>query len=98
MNKLILLACSGIFTMSYAQKDKFLNYPKVSENDIKKEKSAIDPNAGAEILYRSVHYFIDPSSNMLNQEVYSQVKIYDKNKAKDYLTVELNLYKSTKSS
>ena len=35
---------------------------------------------------------------MLNQEVYSQVKIYDKNKAKDYLTVELNLYKSTKSS
>ncbi|MDN8677485.1 hypothetical protein Q0N25_13970, partial [Staphylococcus aureus] len=66
MNKLILLACSGIFTMSYAQKDKFLNYPKVSDNDIKKEKSTIDPNAGAEILYRSVHYFIDPSSNMLN--------------------------------
>ncbi|WP_407482854.1 DUF3857 domain-containing protein [Elizabethkingia anophelis] len=98
MNKLILLACSGICIMSYAQKDKFLNYPKVSENDMKKEKSAIDPNAGAEILYRSVHYFIDPSSNMLNQEVYSQVKIYDKNKAKDYLTVELNLYKSTKSS
>jgi hypothetical protein len=37
MNKLILLACSGIFTMSYAQKDKFLNYPKVSENDMKKK-------------------------------------------------------------
>lgn len=37
MNKLILLACSGICIMSYAQKDKFLNYPKVSENDMKKK-------------------------------------------------------------
>ncbi|WP_407478051.1 DUF3857 domain-containing protein [Elizabethkingia meningoseptica] len=98
MNKLILLICSGIYTVSFAQKEIFLNYPKVTEKEIKKEKSTIDPSAGAEILYRSVHYFIDPSTHQLNQEVYSQIKVYDKNRAKDYLTVELNLYQSTQSS
>ena len=35
---------------------------------------------------------------MLNQEVYSQVKIYDKTKQKTILQLSLNLYKSTKSS
>lgn len=92
-----------IFTLSFVllitlvlsqQRTDFLQYPKIQKADLSKTKSAIDPNAAAEILYKSAHFHINASNSTLDQEVYAQIKIYDKNRAEDFLTVQLNLMRT----
>ncbi|MBW8361519.1 MAG: hypothetical protein K0M56_04955 [Kaistella sp.] len=57
-----LLFCAII---SFAQNNVFLNIPKLSVEEVKNEKSIINPEAGAEVLYRSVHYLIDNRGNIV---------------------------------
>ena len=51
-----LFLCSTF--LIFAQ-HKFLDIPKFNEADLKKEKSTIQEDAPAEILYSSIHNVID---------------------------------------
>lgn len=98
MKKVLLLTfcyCSLVFISG--QKHEFLDTPKFNNEDLNKNKSALDENAPAEILYRSVHFNIDPSIGKLRKNVFCRVKIYDKDKAEDWLNLEIPLYQNTSS-
>lgn len=75
----------------YAQKYEFLKMPKFNNEDLNKTKSAIDEKAPAEILYRSIHYRIDPYNGQLVKKYAYRVKIYDKDKSEDWLNLEIPL-------
>jgi hypothetical protein len=81
-----------ISTALFAQDQKFLKMPKFNKDDLKKEKSAIDPKAPAELLYRSIHYRIDNSSGNLIKEYTYRVKIYEKDKSENWHNLEISLY------
>ncbi|MGO4711008.1 hypothetical protein AB4Y90_18255, partial [Chryseobacterium sp. 2TAF14] len=62
MKKIItILSVFLVNTALFAQNQQFLKMPKFNKDDLKKEKSGIDPKAPAELLYRSIHYRIDNS-------------------------------------
>lgn len=82
------------FMFIEAQKHEFLDYPKFNEADLSKQKSALDENAPAEILYKSLHFSIDYNSGNLIKKAFYRVKIYDKDKAEDWLNLEIPLYQS----
>ncbi|BAP30766.1 uncharacterized protein CHSO_1729 [Chryseobacterium sp. StRB126] len=95
MKKIILLlVCSANVMMIKAQKHEFLNPPKFSDADLSKPKSLLDENAPAEILYKSVHYKVDGATGYLNKKYFYRVKVYDKDKAEDWLNLEVPLYQS----
>lgn len=77
-----------------AQKHEFLEPPKFNEADLSKQKSALDENAPAEILYKSLHFNIDYNTGNLIKKAFYRVKIYDKDKAEDWLNLEIPLYQS----
>lgn len=82
----------GCFLMSFLySQHKFLNDPKLSQEDLKSAQSAIEAEAPAEVLYRSVHFLID-YNGFLTQEIVSRVKIYNKDNADDYLNHEIATY------
>lgn len=96
MKKILLTAfCFGVLIVVNGQKHEFLNPPKFDNADLAKTKSALDENAPAEILYKSVHFGIDTSSGDLQKKVFYRVKIYDKDKAEDWLNLEIPLYKNS---
>ncbi|MDM1553363.1 MULTISPECIES: transglutaminase-like domain-containing protein [Chryseobacterium] len=93
MKKIILvLICSANIMVLKAQKHEFLNPPKFSDADLSKTKSLLDENAPAEILYKSVHFMIDNTTGDLHKKYFYRVKIYDKDKAEDWLNLEVPLY------
>ncbi|WP_344831614.1 transglutaminase-like domain-containing protein [Chryseobacterium ginsenosidimutans] len=95
MKKLILIAfCLMNFIFIEAQKHEFLEPPKFSDADLSKQKSALDENAPAEILYKSLHFNIDYNSGNLIKKAFYRVKIYDKDKAEDWLNLEVPLYQN----
>lgn len=95
MKKIVLLIlCSANVVMLKAQKHEFLNPPKFSDADLSKPKSLLDENAPAEILYRSIQYRIDVTTGDLHKEYFYRIKIYNKNKAEDWLNLEIPLYKT----
>jgi transglutaminase-like putative cysteine protease len=97
MKKIILTAfCTGILICVNGQKHEFLDPPKFDNADLAKEKSALDENAPAEILYKSVHFGVDTSNGDLRKTVFYRVKIYDKVKAEDWLNLEIPLYKNSR--
>ncbi|GAA5090621.1 hypothetical protein GCM10023210_16980 [Chryseobacterium ginsengisoli] len=77
-----------------AQKHEFLEPPKFNEADLSKQKSALDENAPAEILYKSLHFNIDYNTGNLIKKAFYRIKIYDKDKAEDWLNLEIPLYQS----
>ncbi|MFN4365302.1 transglutaminase-like domain-containing protein [Chryseobacterium hispalense] len=95
MKKILFIAfCSVQFIFVEAQKHKFLDPPKFNEADLSKQKSALDENAPAEILYKSLHFSISNTNGNLVKNTFYRVKIYDKDKAEDWLNVEIPLYQS----
>lgn len=72
-----------------AQKHEFLNPSKLTEEELLKSKSLIDENASAEFLYRSDSFFINPNTGKLVKKYFYRIKIYNKNKAEDYLNLEV---------
>ncbi|WP_223558750.1 transglutaminase-like domain-containing protein [Chryseobacterium lathyri] len=96
MKKIILTAlCFGTLIHINGQKHEFLDPPKFDNADLSKAKSTLDENAPVEILYKSVHFDVDTSTGNLRKKVFYRVKIYDKDKAEDWLNLEIPLYKST---
>lgn len=95
MKKILFIAfCTLGFLFLDAQKHKFLDPPKFNDADLHKQKSALDENAPAEILYKSLHFNIDYNSGNLIKSAFYRVKIYDKDKAEDWLNLEIPLYQS----
>jgi hypothetical protein len=95
MKKIIILAlCSMHFVFIQAQKHQFLEPPKFNDADLSKQKSALDENAPAEILYKSTHFSVDNNTGLLVKKSFCRVKIYDKNKAEDWLNLEVHLYEN----
>ncbi|WP_223600310.1 transglutaminase-like domain-containing protein [Chryseobacterium sp. GVT01B] len=94
MKKLIVLVlCSANAIMMNAQKKyEFLNPPKFNDADLSKTKSLLDENAPAEILYKSAYFMIDANTGNLHKKYYFRVKIYDKDKAEDWLNLEIPIY------
>lgn len=94
MKKFILIIfCSVNSVFLTAQKKEFLQTPKFNEADLSKQKSLIDENAPAEIIYRSCYFRIDTEKNRMYKTYVYRVKIYDKDKAEDWLNLEIPLYK-----
>ncbi|WP_160136881.1 transglutaminase domain-containing protein [Chryseobacterium sp. c4a] len=91
---ILLMICSANLMIVQAQKHEFLNPPKFSDADLSKTKSLLDENAPAEILYKSVYFMIDNSTGNLHKKYYYRVKVYDKDKAEDWLNLEVPLYQS----
>lgn len=93
MKKILFIAfCSVQFIFVEAQKHKFLDPPKFNEADLSKQKSALDENAPAEILYKLLRFSIDNTTGNLIKSTFYRVKIYDKDKAEDWLNLEIPLY------
>jgi hypothetical protein len=92
--KLLIAFCSMNLLFVQAQKHKFLDPPKFNDADLSKQKSALDENAPAEILYKSLHFSIDYNTGNLIKQTFYRVKIYDKDKAEDWLNLEIPLYQN----
>lgn len=90
MKKTLLSFALFLFGFVYSQY-KFLEVPKLSEEDLKSTKSEKYEDAPAEVLYRSVHFQIDYNGS-LNKNVISRIKIYNKDNASDFLDHELSTY------
>lgn len=90
----MIAICSMNFMFIGAQKHEFLNPPKFNDADLSKQKSTLDENASAEILYKSVHFSIDNNTGNLIKRAFYRVKIYNKDKAEDWLNLEIPLYQN----
>lgn len=90
---IVLLLCSaGTILVNAQKKYEFLNPPKFNDADLSKTKSLLDENAPAEILYKSVYFMIDNNTGNLHKRYFYRVKIYDKDKAEDWLNLEIPIY------
>ncbi len=99
MKKCILIVCMCFINISFfAQKHEFLKMPKLAVADLQKSKSGIDEKAPTEILYRSIHYRVDPYSGQLVKKYAYRVKIYDKDKSEDWLSLEIPLHENSSGS
>lgn len=90
MKKLLSFFLLGITILIFGQ-HKFNDIPKFNEADLSKTKSTIKEDAPAEILYKSVQNELYTDGTM-DFKVFSRIKIYDKDKAADYLNIEVPLY------
>ena len=80
-----------------AQKHTYLDFPKITDAEVQNMTPSLKADAAAEILYKSYHYRVDYNGNMYS-DIISRVKIYDKDKAGDYLDTEIQLYESDNGS
>lgn len=69
---------------------KYLDLPKLDNNDLKATSYAKNPSEAAEILFKSYHYYI--TDGQLNLDVISRVKIYKKDQAEKFLNQEIYTY------
>lgn len=92
--KLLVLFTIFSFSFFLAQKEhKFLDTPKLDIADLRKTKSTLKEDAPAEVLYRSIHYYIRKDYEM-EIKIVDRVKIYNKDKAEDFLNKEIALYEA----
>lgn len=91
MIKKLLLFIGCFFVSFFYSQHKFLNDPKLSEDDLKSTQSTIDADAPAEVLYRSTHFLID-YNGFLTQQIVERVKIFNKDNAGQYLNHEIGVY------
>lgn len=89
MKKTILIA--GIFLNAFVfGQHKFLNIPKLDQNDISATVNTANPKDPAEILFSSHHFLIE-GNGFMTIEVIKRVKIYDKENVAEFLNVEIPL-------
>lgn len=81
----------GIATFAFAQATKFKEISKLSEADFQNEKSTLEPDAPAEILFRSMHHRIETNGDIITNYV-ERIRIYNKNKADKFLNPEISVY------
>lgn len=83
MKKLLLIISIILFTKSYSQEIKY-SYGRVSEKELTEKESSISQESPAEIIYKDVAFVLDNTGN-IELVVSERIKIYDKDKASDYL-------------
>ncbi len=88
---LLLTLCCAVF--SFAQ-HSFLKDPKLSPEDVQTLKPANGADIPAEVLYRSVHYFVD-MEGVITQKYIERVKIYAKEKAESLFSKEIPVVSGT---
>ena len=86
----LFLLTIGIYAQDY-------KYGKVSVDELKKEKSTIDPDAAGEILYEKAVITIELSTTekafVLTKEIEGRIKVYDKDKLDDrFLNQKVKVY------
>lgn len=85
MKRLLLLLLFLSFTYTFAQ----VRYGKVSQEELEQTKSAIDPEAAAEIISKVGRYEValNKSSEVfeVKKEVEVRIKVYDKDKTPNHL-------------
>ncbi len=92
MKKIVFSSLLILFSaFVIAQKNQFLKVPALTEEELKSTKSTLNPDAAAEILYSSYHYRID-YQGVMYKDVVNRVKIYNKDKASDYLDTQVSIY------
>lgn len=94
MKTIILTTTLLLFTFGIAQDNRF---GKVSKEELTKEKSAIDAESPAEVLYEKIDIVLDYSQTegrfFLTKEVEGRIKIYNKDNTDDrFLKQEVGLY------
>jgi len=87
--KILQLILSCIILPIFGQY-KYLDIPKLDNNDLKSAVYSKNPSEAAEILYKSYHYYI--TDGELNLDVVSRVKIYKKDQAEKFLNQEIYTY------
>lgn len=95
--KKVLLSFSLFLFGFISSQHKFLEVPKLTDEDLQSTKSAKFDDAPAEVLYRSVHFHID-YDGYLYKDVVSRVKIYKKDNASNYLNTEIGVYDDGKGN
>jgi hypothetical protein len=86
--KILQLILIGAVLPIFAQY-KFLDVPKLDNEDLKSTTYSKNPSEAAEILYKSYHYYI--TDGELNLDVVSRIKIYKKDQAEKFLIRNLYL-------
>ncbi|KQS92162.1 hypothetical protein ASG21_06855 [Chryseobacterium sp. Leaf394] len=76
-----------MFSNLYFSQHKFLEYPVINEEELKKSKSLIDQSAAAEILYNSIRYNIEGLS--AEKTYFSKIKIFDRKRSEKWLNIEI---------
>lgn len=93
MKTIILTAALLLFAFSSAQDNRF---GKVSKEELSKERSTIDAESPAEILYEKIDITLDFDPNggfVVTKEIEGRIKIYNKdNTADKFLKQEVSLY------
>lgn len=94
MKTIILTAALLLFTLSLAQDKRF---GKVSKEELTKERSTIDAESPAEVLYEKMEVTLDFSPNgggfVVTKEIEGRIKIYNKdNTAERFLKQEVSVY------
>lgn len=87
--KILQLILIGAVLPIFAQY-KFLDVPKLDNEDLKSTTYSKNPSEAAEILYKSYHYYI--TDGELNLDVVSRIKIYKKDQAEKFLNQEIYTY------
>ena len=95
--KKILLSFSLLLGGFIFSQHKFLDAPKLTDQEVQSTKSETFPEAQAEVLYRSIHHRVD-YNGYIYSEVVDRVKIYNKNNVSKYLNHEISLYDNGKGS
>lgn len=94
MKKIFSLFSVLMISFVFGQK-VFRDLPKISEEDLSATKSAIDPDAPAEVLYRSMRHIISTEGNLESTYI-ERIKIYNKDKIEQsYLNPEISIYEIT---
>lgn len=94
MKTIISIFTLAMFISTYAQDNRF---GKVSKEELTKERSAIDSESPAEVLYEKMDVTLDFSpdgkSFVVTKEIEGRIKIYNKdNTADKFLKQEIALY------
>ncbi|KUJ52349.1 DUF3857 domain-containing protein [Chryseobacterium sp. JAH] len=89
-----LVLCIFAQNLLISQNNKFLIRPSFDEKDLKKEYSAIEKNAPAEIIYNSVRYNIKGLS--AEKTFFSKIKIFDKKRSEEWLNIQIPVLEGEK--
>ena len=96
MSRTLFLAIA-LFTFSQISAQVDVKFGKVSVEELKKEKSLIDPDAGAEVLgeFGVLHFKLDRELGLVyNFEYHKRIKIYNST-GYDYADVSIPFYDPT---
>lgn len=95
MKSILLCICITLSSLFFAQEFKFGD---ISVDQLQETKNSLDPEAEAAILYSYNRSYFPATYNEYEREIFVRIKIYDKDKADDYLTTIIPYYSSDGSS